>query len=211
MLAHLLVAGNLGETAVEFQWCSAIARFGRVCVQDGVMVIVSGLWVGFRVEPYALVLESIIGGRVNNTVMDNTSGIFCKNFESHGIPDIGSNANPPACFLFGRQERLIGVEVEDTFVKSVFEEGRDVLQSTMSKFAWDLLTDGFVSAYVVDTGNVLTSKQPTIFRCTCSIEEDLRMVFEKLHGAEFSWVLLRVFWFNELIVCKKNPLIYMGI
>ena len=28
------------------------------------------------------------------------------------------------------------------------------------------------------------------------------MVFEKLHGMEFSWVLLRVFWFYELILDK---------
>ena len=26
------------------------------------------------------------------------------------------------------------------------------------------------------------------------------MVLEKLHGTEFSWVLLRVFWFCELIL-----------
>ena len=156
--AHLLGAGNLGETAVEFQWCSAIARFGRVCVKNGVMIIISGVRVGLRVELYALVLESIVGGRANDTVMDHTSGIFCKDFESHGIPNIGSDANPPACFLFGRWERLIRVEVEDAFVKSVFEEGRDVLQSTMSKFTWDLITDSFVSTYVVVVGDVLTSK-----------------------------------------------------
>ena len=125
--ACLLGVGNLGETAVEFQWCSAKARFGRVSVKNGVMIIISGVGVGLRVEPYSLVLESIVGGRANNTAMDNTSGNFCKDFESHGILDIGSNANPPACFLFARREGLIRVEVEDAFVKSVFEESRDVL------------------------------------------------------------------------------------
>ena len=125
--ACLFGAGNLGETMVEFQWCSVKTRFGRVGVKNGVMIISSGVGVGFRVKSYTLVLESIISGRANNTAMDNTSGIFCKDFESHGIPNIGSNANPPACFLFGRWERLIGVKVEDTFVKPVFKEGRDVL------------------------------------------------------------------------------------
>ena len=110
LLVRLLGAGNLGETAVKFQWCSAIARFGRVCVQDEVMIIIG---VRLRVELYSLVLESIIGGRANNTVMDHMSGIFGKDFESHGIPDVGNNANPPACFLFGRRERLIRVEVEN--------------------------------------------------------------------------------------------------
>ena len=102
-------------------------RLGRAGVKNGVMIISSGVGVRFRVKQYSFVFELIIGGRVNNTVMDNTSGIFCKDFESHGIPNIGSNANPPACFLFGRREGLIGVEVEYAFIKSVFEEGRDVL------------------------------------------------------------------------------------
>ena len=96
-------------------------------MKNGVLIIISGIRVWFRFEPYSLVLESIIGGRANNTAMDNTLGIFCEDFESHGIPDIGSNTNPPACFLLGRRERLIGVEVEDAFIKSVFEESRDVL------------------------------------------------------------------------------------
>ena len=91
------------------------------------MIIISGIGVSLRLEPYSLVLEPVVGGRANNTAMDNMSGIFCKDFESHGIPNIGSNANPPACFLFGRREGLIGVEVEYAFIKSVFEEGRDVL------------------------------------------------------------------------------------
>ena len=172
-MACLLGAGNLGETVVKFQWWSVIARFGRVCVKNGVMIIISGVRVGVRIKLYSLVLESIVGGRANDTAMYHVSGIFCEDFESHGIPNIGSDTNPPACFLFGRWEGLIRVEVEDAFIKSVFEEGGDVLKSTMSKFMWDLITDGFISAYVVDVGDVLTGKQPTIFRGTCLIEEDL--------------------------------------
>ena len=73
----------------------------------------------------------------------------------------------------------------------------------MLEFSWDLIADhGFISAYVVNIGNVLTSKQPTIFGCTCPVKEDLRMILEKLYGMEFSWVLLRVFWFCKLILDK---------
>ena len=76
LAACLLGAGNLRETLVKFQWCSAISRFGRVGMKDGVMIRVSGVGVGIRIEPYPLVLESIIGGRANNTSMDHASGIF---------------------------------------------------------------------------------------------------------------------------------------
>ena len=122
------------------------------------MIIGSGVGVGLRIEEYSLILESIIGGGANNTAMDHVSGILCKDFESHGISNIGGDANPPACFFFGRWEGLIRVEVEDLFIESIFKEGGNVLQSTMAKFAWDLIFDGFVSAYVVNIDNVLTSK-----------------------------------------------------
>ena len=171
--AGLLGAGHLGHTTVVFQWHSAIARFGRVGVKNIVMIIGGGVGVGFRVKAYSLILEPIIGGRANDAAMYHMPGIFSKNLESHGISDIGGNANPPACFLFGRWEGLIGVEVEYAFVESIFKEGGDVLQSTMSKFAWNLISDGFVSTYVVNISDVLTSKQPTIFWCTCSIKKDL--------------------------------------
>ena len=173
LLAGLPGAGHLGHTMVIFQWRSVIPRFGRVCVKNIVMIIGSGVGVGLRVKAYSLILEPIISGRVNEAVMDHMPGIFNKNLECHGISNVGGIANPPACFLFGRWEGLIRVKVEDSFVELIFKEGGDVLQSTMSKFAWDLISDGFVSAYVVNIGNVLTSKQPTIFRCTCAIEEDL--------------------------------------
>ena len=119
---------------IIFQWCSAIMRFGRVCVKNVVMIIGSGVRVGLRVEMYSLILVPIISGRVNDTVMDHMPGIFSKNLESHGISNIGGNANPPACFRFGRWEALISIEVEDLFVESIFKEGGDVLQSTMLKF-----------------------------------------------------------------------------
>ena len=63
----------------------------------------------------------------------------------------------------------------------------------MLKFTWDLISDGLVSTYIVNVGNVFTSKEPTIFRCTCAIKEDLRVILEELHSAEFSWILLRMF------------------
>ena len=62
---------------------------------------------------------------------------------------------------------------KDAFIESIFKESGDVLQSTMSKFAWDLISDGFISTYVVNIGDVLTGKQPTIFWCTCLIEKDV--------------------------------------
>ena len=158
---------------VVFQWQSVVSRFGRVCVKNIVMIIGSGVRVRLRVEVYLLILEPIIGGRANDAVMDHTSGIISKDLESQSIFDVGGHANPPACFLFGRWEGLIRVEVEDSFIEAILKGGRDVLQSTMSKFMWDLVSNGFISTYVVNVSNVLTSKQPTIFRCTCLIKEDL--------------------------------------
>ena len=99
-------------------------RFGRVCVENVVRISISRGGVRLRVKVDSLILESIIHGRANDTLMDHTSGIFCKNLlESHSIPDIGGDANPPACFLLGRWEGLIRVKVEDSFIESVFEEG----------------------------------------------------------------------------------------
>ena len=72
----------------------------------------------------------------------------------------------------------------------------------MSHFSWNLVGNGFISAYIVNIGNVFTSKQPTVFRCTCPVKEDLRMILEEFHGTEFSWVLLRVFRFRELVFDK---------
>ena len=128
--------------------------FGRVGMENVVRISISGVGVRLRVEADSLILESIVCGRANNTAMDHTSGIFSNNFEGHRVPDIGGNANPPACFLLGRREGLIRVEVEDTFIESVLEKSGDVLESTMSEFVWDLIADGFVSTYVVNVGNV---------------------------------------------------------
>ena len=105
LLAGLLGAGHLGYTTVIFQWHSVIPRFGRVCVKNVVMIIGSGVGVGLRVEAYSLILEPIVGGRENDAAMDHMPGIFSEYLESHGISDVGGDANPPACFLFGRWEK----------------------------------------------------------------------------------------------------------
>ena len=68
---------------------------------------------------------------------------------------------------------MIRVEVEDAFIKFVFKESGDVLKSPMAKFAWDLVSNSFVSAYVVNISNVFTGKQPTVFRGTGLIKKDL--------------------------------------
>ena len=79
----------------------------------------------------SLILESIICGRANDTPMNNTSGIFSEDLKSHHIPNIGGNTNPPSCFLLHRWKGLIRVKIEYFLIESIFEEGRDVLKSTM--------------------------------------------------------------------------------
>ena len=123
LVACLLGAGNLGETMVKLQWSSAIMRLCRVCVNGIVRISSSGVRVGFRIKMDSLILESIICGRANDTLMDHMPGNFSEDLKSHCIPNIGGYSNPPACFLLGRWEGLIRVEVENTFIESVFEEG----------------------------------------------------------------------------------------
>ena len=112
---------------VIFQWLAVVSRFGRVCVKDIVMIIGGGVGFRVRIKAYSLILEPIVCGGLNNAAMDHMSGIVSKNLESHGISNIGSHANPPACFLFGRWEGLIRVEVEDLFIEMILKEGGDVL------------------------------------------------------------------------------------
>ena len=107
--AGLFGAGHLGHATVVFQWRPVIARFDRVSVKSIVMIGGGGVWVGFRVEAYALILEPIVSGRANDAAMYHTPGIFSKDLESHGISDIGGDTDPPACFLFGRWEGLVRV------------------------------------------------------------------------------------------------------
>ena len=73
------------------------------------MIIGSGVRFGVRIKAYSLILEPTICGGANNAAMDYTSGIISEDLESHGISNIGSHANPPACLFFGRQEGLIRV------------------------------------------------------------------------------------------------------
>ena len=163
----------------------------------GIRVGCDHIW--FRVKAHSLILESVICGRSKDTPMDNAPCIFSEDLESHCIPNIGCNPNPPACFLLGRWERLIRVKVENAFIESKFEEGGDVLKSTMSYFSWNLITQSFFSAYVVDISNVFTSKEPAVIRCTSLVEEDLGLVLEELHSTEFGGVLLRVVGFLKLV------------
>ena len=111
---------------------------------------------------HSLILESIIHGRSNDTPMNNAPHIFREDLESHHTPNIGSNANPPACFLLGGRERLIRIKIEDPFIEPVFEESGDVLKSTISYFSQNLISQGFISTHVVDISYVFTSKKPTV-------------------------------------------------
>ena len=104
----------------------------------GVRVRCDRIW--FGIEMHSLILESSICGRLNDTPMDNSPGIFSEDLESHHIPNIGGNTNPPACFLLGKWKGLIRVKIEYSFIESVFKEGGDVLKSTMSYFSWNLVT-----------------------------------------------------------------------
>ena len=68
---------------------------------------------------------------------------------------------------------MVRVKVENPFIEAIFKEGRYVLKSTMSYFAWNLVTQGFISTYVVDIGNVFASKEPTVIQSASSVKKDL--------------------------------------
>ena len=104
--------------------------------------------------------------------MNNAPCNFSEDLESHCIPNIGGNTNPPSCFLLGGQERLIRVKVENAFIESIFKEGGDVLKSTMSYFSWNLITQSFIGTYVVDIGIVFTSKEPTVIWGTGPVKKE---------------------------------------
>ena len=55
---------------VKLEWSSGIARLGR-----GGEISIGRVWVGCRIKTNSLILELIICGRANNTVVNHTSGI----------------------------------------------------------------------------------------------------------------------------------------
>ena len=167
----------------------------------------------------ALILESIIHGRANNTVVNHTSGIISEDFESHGISNIRSNTNPPAHFFFGRGKGLVRVERKNLFIEPVFKESRDVLESTMVKFAWDLVAQGLIGADIMDISNVFASQEPAVIGGTCPVKKNLGVILKEFDSMEFGRVLLRVTGFSELILDKvflidlgcAHTLLYLGI
>ena len=70
-----------------------------------------GVGIGIRDEVYMLVLEVIISSRVKDAPMDHLIGVFSQDLEGHCITNIGSNANPPTCFLFSGRKRLVRVKI----------------------------------------------------------------------------------------------------
>ena len=163
---------------VKLQWGSVIMRHARVRMKRSVGsgsrgIRARGDHIWFRIKMHPLVLESIIHRRLNDTLMNNVPCIFSEDLESHHIPNIGGNTNPPSCFLLGGWERLIRVKVENAFIESIFKEGRDVLKSTVSYFSWNLMTQRFISTYVVNIGNVFTSKEPTVIGGPSPVKKDL--------------------------------------
>ena len=98
---------------------------------------------------------------------------------------------------------MVRIKLEDSFIELIFKEGGDVLEPTMSYIAWNLITQSFISTYIVDIlSHVFTSKEPTVIWCTGLVKEDLGVVLEELHGTELSRVLLRVFRFHKLVLDK---------
>ena len=97
---------------------------------------------------------------------------------------------------------MIRVEIEDLFIEMIFKESGDVLEPTMLYFMWNLISQGFISTYIVDISYVFTSKEPTVVWCTSSVKEDLGVVLEELHGTEFGGVLLRMFRLQKLVFDK---------
>ena len=144
---------------------------GVRCGNWGIRVGHDRIW--FGVKLHSSILESAICGRSNDTPMDNVPCIFSEDLESHRIPNIGGNANPPACLLLGRWERLIRVKIENVFIESIFKEGGYILKSTMSYFSWNLITQSFIGTNVVYIGNVFTGKEPTVIRGTGPVKKNL--------------------------------------
>ena len=100
-----------GQTSVVL----AITRLLRVRMKKSVKICSRGvrlrcdcIWLGIKM--HSLILESINCGRMNDTPMNNVSGILSEDLESHCIPNIGGNTNPPACFLLGRWKGWIRVK-----------------------------------------------------------------------------------------------------
>ena len=79
------------------------------------------IWFGIIVM-HMLILKMVIHGRLKDTPMHNMVGNFSQNLKSHGISNIGSNTNPPSGFLFSGREGLVRIEVENLFIKLLFQK-----------------------------------------------------------------------------------------
>ena len=116
--------GDARETVIELQWGPVLMRPASVefrKIRHGC----DSIW--FRVKMHTLILKTVILGGSNDALMHNVSGVFSQDFKSHGIPNFGSNTNPPSCFFFGGTEGLVRIEIENPLVEMVFQKSRDVL------------------------------------------------------------------------------------
>jgi hypothetical protein len=59
--------------------------------------------------------------------MDHLVTIISQYLESHSVPHITGNSDPPPRFFFGGWKSFVGVKIEDRFIEWVFKESRDVL------------------------------------------------------------------------------------
>ena len=114
---------------------------------------------------------------------------------------------------------MVRVEIKNLFIEPVFKESRDVLESTMAKFAWDLVAQGLIRTDIMDISNAFASQEPAIVEGTCPIKKNLGVILKELDSMEFGRVLLRVTGFSELILDKVFPidlgfaytLLYLGV
>jgi hypothetical protein len=74
-----------------------------------VLVFILEIEVGSWLETDAFVLKTIIFGGSNHTPMDHLVTIFSQYIESHSIPDIIGNADPPPRFFFGGWKAFVSV------------------------------------------------------------------------------------------------------
>ena len=107
---------------IELQQGPVLMRFASVEFRKVRHAGCDSIW--FGVEMHALILKTVVHGGSKHAPMHNMVGVFSQDFKSHGIPNIGSNANPTSCFFFGGREGLVRIKIEDPLVETVFQKSR---------------------------------------------------------------------------------------